>query len=64
MLQGQYRGPDCGYTGTAYFDADGNPVTDPNLDECSGTVNTGCKKRFGQGGELPFGGFPASSLLN
>lgn len=64
MLQGQYRGADCGYTGTAYFNADGNAVGDPNLDRCSGLVSTGCKLRFGAGNPLPHGGFVASAMLN
>jgi lambda family phage minor tail protein L len=64
MLQGRYRGADCGYTGTNYFDGDGNVVTDPSQDVCSGLVSTGCKPRFGAEAPLPFGGFSASSLLN
>lgn len=64
MLQGQYRGADCGYTGTNYFDADGNKVTDPSKDKCSGLLNTGCKVRHGTANALPFGGFPASALMN
>lgn len=64
MLQGQYRGADCGYTGTNYFNADGGVVTDPNLDRCSGLLSTGCKPRFGANNPLPHGGFPASAMMN
>lgn len=64
MLQGQYRGADCGYTGTNYFDVDGNVVTDPNKDRCSGLLSTGCKPRQGATNPLSFGGFPASGLMN
>jgi len=64
MLQGQYRGADCGYTGTNYFDGDGNVVTDPNKDRCSGLLSTGCKPRQGATNPLSFGGFPASALMN
>jgi lambda family phage minor tail protein L len=64
MLQGQYRGADCGYTGTNYFDADGNVVANPALDKCSGLLGTGCKLRFPGNIPLPFGGFPASALMN
>lgn len=64
MLMGQYRGTDCGYTGTNYFDADGNPVSDPNLDVCSGLVTTGCKPRFGEDQPLSYGGFVSSGDLN
>ncbi|GKX46084.1 phage minor tail protein L [Pectobacterium carotovorum] len=61
--RGQYRGASCGYTGTNYFDADGNPVDDLALDECSGLLSTGCKPRWGEDAELPFGGFPGSALI-
>lgn len=64
MLQGQYRGTDCGYTGTNYFDVDGNPVSDPNLDVCNGLASTGCKVRFGADQPLGFGGFISSGDLN
>lgn len=64
MLMGGYRGPDCGYTGTNYFDVNGNPVSDPNLDVCSGMVSTGCKPRFGADQPLSYGGFISSGDLN
>ncbi|WP_407225426.1 phage minor tail protein L [Enterobacter hormaechei] len=60
-LQGQYRGADCGYTGTKYFDKFGNPVDNPADDVCSGTV-AGCKLRWGEDEQLPFGGFPAIAI--
>ncbi|EMO1386999.1 phage minor tail protein L, partial [Citrobacter freundii] len=37
-------------------------VNDPSLDECPGTL-TACKLRHGEGNELPFGGFPGTSLI-
>jgi lambda family phage minor tail protein L len=61
-LTGKYRGPNCGYTGP-YFDKDGNPTANPELDECNGLLTTGCEPRWGAGNELPFGGFPAVSLI-
>jgi len=61
-LTGGYRGPDCGYTGP-YFDMDGNPTDDPERDECNGLLTTGCEPRWGAKNELPFGGFPAVSLI-
>jgi lambda family phage minor tail protein L len=63
LTKGGYRGPYCGYTGAAMFDKDGNPVSDPALDRCSGQLNSGCKKRFGEFEDLPFGGFPAAGLI-
>lgn len=61
-MQGLYRGADCGYTGTRYFDKFGNPVDNPALDECPGTV-AGCKLRQGEAAELTFGGFPSIALI-
>lgn len=54
-MRGDYRGEECGYTGTNYFDRQGNPVTDPAQDECGGKCSD-CELRFGQGSRLPFGG--------
>lgn len=61
-ITGGYRGPDCGYLGTAKFTETGEVTDDPALDKCGGCLHD-CKKRFGEHEELPFGGFPASSLI-
>lgn len=62
-IRGKYRtGDGCDYVGTRYFDDKNNPVADPSLDKCSGTLS-GCKLRFGEHEELPFGGFPGTSLI-
>lgn len=62
-IRGKYRtGDGCDYAGTRYFDDKNNPVADPSLDKCSGTLS-GCKLRFGEHEELPFGGFPGTSLI-
>jgi lambda family phage minor tail protein L len=62
-IRGKYRtGDGCDYAGTLYFDEKNNPVSDPSLDKCSGTLR-GCKLRFGEHEELPFGGFPGTSLI-
>jgi len=61
-MTGGYRGPNCGYTGP-YVDIDGNPTDDPELDECDGCLGTGCEPRFGATSQLPFGGFPAVSII-
>lgn len=62
--RGEYRlGRGCSYTGTAYFDKNGNPVADPSKDDCGGLFED-CEKRFGPGNPLDFGGFVSSSLLN
>ena len=62
-IRNKYRtGDGCDYAGTRYFDKNNNPVSDPSLDECPGTL-TACKLRHGDGNELPFGGFPSTSLI-
>ena len=60
--RGGYRGPFCGYTGSAMFDRDDNPVADPALDKCGGRLSS-CKARFGADNPLPFGSFPAADLI-
>jgi lambda family phage minor tail protein L len=44
-----------------FFDADDEATTAGN-DRCSHRL-TGCRARFGQNGELPYMGFPASGLI-
>lgn len=61
--RGWYKsGKGCSYRGTAMFDKDNNPVSDPSLDACAGTV-TACKLRFGPTNDLDFGGCAVASLL-
>ena len=62
-IRNKYRtGDGCDYAGTRYFDKNNNPVSDPSLDECNGTL-TACKLRFGENNELSHGGFPGTSLI-
>ncbi len=58
----QYRGAECGYTGTAYFNANDETVSSRVQDAC-GKRLVSCQKRFGANAELPFGGFPAAGLI-
>lgn len=58
----RYRGSECGYTGSAYFDANDNRVGALAQDVC-GKRLASCKARFGEYAELPFGGFPAAGLI-
>ena len=58
----RYRGAECGYTGTNYFDANDATVGSAGLDVC-GKRLASCRKRFGNYGTLPYGGFPASGLV-
>lgn len=55
----QYRGTECGYTGTRYFDLNDKSTTEAN-DQC-GKRYSSCTKRF-KTGRLPFGGFPGARL--
>lgn len=66
--RGEYRlNKGCSYSGTAYFDENGKPVTDPSKDVCGGFLDD-CRKRFGAGmtdprqAVLDFGGFVAANL--
>ncbi|WP_449576181.1 phage minor tail protein L [Lelliottia nimipressuralis] len=62
-IRNQYRSGDgCDYAATSYFDLNNYPVDDPSLDACNGTL-TACRLRFGENEELPFGGFPGTSLI-
>ena len=62
-IRNKYRSGDgCDYTGQRYFDKNNISVTDPALDVCNGTLSA-CKLRFGEDSELPFGGFPGTSLI-
>lgn len=56
-----YRGEGCGYAGLDYFDIDDNPTTEA-FDVCSHKLS-GCKARFGENNQLPYGGFPAAGLF-
>lgn len=57
----QYRGAECGYIDTRYFDANDVETTEPS-DKCGKRLSS-CKARFGSGGDLPFGGFPGAGLI-
>lgn len=58
----KYRGAECGYTGTNYFDSNDNSVSSSSLDVCGKRLSS-CELRFGTNLELPFGGFPAAGLV-
>jgi len=57
-----YRGAECGYTGTSYFDTSDVSVGTLGQDVCGKRLSS-CRARFGQYAELPYGGFPAAGLL-
>jgi len=55
----KYRGAECGYTGTRYFNLN-DQATNAANDQC-GKRYTSCALRF-TSGLLPFGGFPGARL--
>jgi lambda family phage minor tail protein L len=55
----QYRGSECGYKGTRYFDLNDKATNKAN-DQCAKRY-TSCTKRF-TSGRIPFGGFPGARL--
>ena len=52
-----YKGEDCGYAGTRYFDSSDRKVTLITEDICGKRLKS-CELRFGVGNVLPYGGFP------
>lgn len=61
MCNWKYRGSECGYTGSAYFNINDIAVSDANKDICGKRLSS-CKKRFGATAILPYGGFPAVGI--
>ena len=56
----EYRGAECGYSGTAYFDRNDNVVGSLPLDFCGKRLSS-CRKRFTGSESVPFGGFPGAT---
>lgn len=56
-----YKGEGCGYNGANFFDKDDIPTTEAN-DHCSHRLS-GCKARYGENSQLPYGGFPSAGLF-
>ncbi len=64
VCQWEYRSPECGYSGSDYWDKDDNPVSVLSQDRC-GKRLASCVLRFGGSGgvePLPFGSFPGVGL--
>ena len=61
VCQWKYRSSECSYTGTDYYDVNGNEVSTLAEDVCGKRVAS-CKLRFGENAELPFGSFPGAGL--
>ena len=61
VCQWVYRSSECSYTGTDYYDVNGNEVDTEAEDVCGKRVAS-CKLRFGNTAQLPFGSFPGAGL--
>jgi lambda family phage minor tail protein L len=58
----RYRSTECGYLGGPVADQFDIITTDAARDQCGKRLQS-CKLRFGEHGELPFGGFAAAGLI-
>ena len=63
ICQWEYKGSECGYNGSDFFDVNDDSVSTTAQDKCGKRLSS-CKKRFGENGELPFGSFPGAGLLS
>jgi lambda family phage minor tail protein L len=62
VCQWKYRGAECGYTGSSYWNVNDQPVGTLAADVCGKRVES-CKLRFGATAELPFGSYPGAGLV-
>jgi lambda family phage minor tail protein L len=58
-----YKGSECGYAGSNYFDENDNTVSSSASDVCGKRLNS-CQIRFGSTNALPFGAFPGIGAFN
>ena len=58
-----YKGSECGYSGTDYYDENDNTVGNTDQDRCGKRLSS-CQLRFGATNALPFGGFPGIGAFN
>jgi lambda family phage minor tail protein L len=61
VCQWVYRGGECGYTGSNYWNAQDQVVGSLGLDACGKRISS-CKLRFGENSELNFGSFPGAGM--
>jgi len=61
VCQWVYRGGECGYTGSNYWNTQDQVVGTLAQDACGKRISS-CKLRFGATAELPFGSFPGAGL--
>ena len=58
-----YKGTECGYSGSTYYDENDKKVDNVDDDKCGKKLSS-CKVRFGDSNPLPFGAFPGIGAFN
>ena len=58
-----YKGSECGYSGSNYYDENDKLITSFENDRCGKRLSS-CQIRFGSTNPLPFGGFPGIGAFN
>jgi lambda family phage minor tail protein L len=58
-----YKGSECTYSGTDYYNENDESVDDAADDVCGKKLSS-CEARFGENNALPFGGFPGIGAFN
>jgi len=58
-----YKGSECGYSGSNYYDENDKSITSSENDRCGKRLSS-CQIRFGSTNPLPFGGFPGIGAFN
>ena len=58
-----YKGSECGYSGTDYFNENDESVGNADADKCGKRLSS-CEARFGENAALTFGGFPGIGAFN
>jgi len=58
-----YKGSECGYSGSNYYDENDKAVATSAADKCGKRLSS-CQIRFGSTNALPFGGFPGIGAFN
>lgn len=58
-----YKGAECGYSGSNYYDENDKSIASAENDRCGKKLSS-CQIRFGATNALPFGGFPGIGAFN
>ncbi len=58
-----YKGSECGYSGSNYYDENDKSIASAENDRCGKRLSS-CQIRFGENNPLPFGAFPGIGAFN